>query len=257
MKKVCLIILCAILFNYSNAQEENEKGKKVINPLSKNYIGFNTAPIFVGLLNGENFDAEWKIAYKRNVGVNPHFLRISYSYINQNQRRYYYTDELNHLYYTNSSLIPRNINDSTVVYEGFYKNNNNLHAIKIGYEYQVKLGKKKSISLNFGGDVILGAKGGKTFYRNDTIIHSNSIEETQFIHSDFKVVDGFDFAIGGSPFVAVGFPIRKRFDITFEMMFDMVHYKSNVPVTDNQSIRINSFDVYYRPSLMLNYRFGQ
>lgn len=252
MKKV-LIVLLSLLYQTSFTQNDTQKSFK--NSSNKFYVGTNLAPIAVGIFGGNNFEPEYKFWYKQRLTKQNHYFRFSYSYV---LLRYKNTNG----FYSNSNAITPDyieVGDSLRIRYGYYQNNNNLHSFKIGYEYQFHVGKQKNISINLGADALIGGQGSPLIFVNDTSIIEEIIEYeygTAYLLSDesfFETtkVRGPRFFGGASPFIGFGFPIKKAFDITLEIAFDLRYINENI-----FNYHTN-FEVNYRPTLMFSYRFDE
>ena len=246
--------LFLLLSSFAMAQEGEIKDFK--SSSNKYYVGASVSPVFVALLNAQNYQAEWKLGYKQRLGLNNHYLRISYSYLNQ--RNYYHSIWFNGGMDRTVTIDP---NDSMDWRSGYFKNVNNNQNIKFGYEYQFKIGEKRSTSINLGSDFILGFLGGKLFYANDTTTYAYENIDGFMLRTPVDMSINHDLIsrakvyYGLSPMMAIGIPLKKRFDLTLEMAFDIAFRKIKDPSPNTASMTNVSVD--YRPSLMISYRFDE
>ena len=250
MKNSLILLLNLLAFSSLFAQNEEEiKPFKVSN--NKFFIGTNVAPLAVGVLAGQSFLPEYKFWYKHRLSENNHYLRFAYSYMIDNNRFYHVSMD--------APLVPDLISDSVGVRYGYSSGNNNVHTLKFGYEYQYKIGKKREISVNLGIDGLLGIQNRSLYFYNDTL-EVLEINESEFGGSYIYLGDDFFdrtkirgpiFIGGASPFFALGFPVKKAFDITLEMAFDIFYRHENYFNYDKNLL------VFYRPSLMFSYRFDE
>lgn len=253
MKNTILIFFSIAFAINLNAQKDSLKFAYSPN---KFYVGINVAPIAVGALGGYNELPEWKIGAKYRLTDKNHYARLSYGYMINKES-----------YWTQSYYVGQNghtpqtydINDSTQVTIGYQQNNFNLHIFNVGYEYQFKIGKKRSASINLATDFTLGLKGSKLYYVNDTLNFKETlVDPTYQIYnreiynnrSNTTKIRGPLFIWGFTPTVGVGVPLKKHFDLTFEMGFHCVF-------ENDPKFHTKGFSVYYRPSLMLSYRFDE
>lgn len=248
MKKV-LIVLLSLLYQTSFTQNDTQKSFK--NSSNKFYVGINVAPLAVGVLAGQSFLPEYKFWYKQRLTEHNHYLRLAYSYILDNTRYFPVSME--------APLDGELISDSVALRYGYSSGNNNVHTLKFGYEYQYKIGKKRYISVNLGVDGLLGLQNRSLYFSNDTLQVVEIIERdfgVSYVYSgnnffDRTKIRGPIFIGGASPFLALGFPVKKTFDITLEMAFDIFYRHENYFNYDK------NFLVYYRPSLMFSFRFDE
>ena len=164
--KISYLFLFLILGSSLTAQEEVTK--PFAKSSNKYYIGASVSPAFVALLNGQSLEPEWKLAYKHRLSPKNHYVRLSYSYLGQRVNNYYPDGFWN---YNFDQRVTSALNDSMDWVSGAYKNVSNNQILKLGYEYQFKVGQKRNLSLNMGGDFLVGFQGGKVFYANDTITY--------------------------------------------------------------------------------------
>jgi hypothetical protein len=249
MKTIQLVLL---LFISSIAFGQDLEKKDFKSSTNKYYIGANVSPIFVAMLNAQNYQPEWKLGYKQRLGNQNHYLRISYSYMNNS----IYTNDLWSFRGVDLTSTYA-INDSMDWRTGYFKNVNNNQNLKIGYEYQFKIGEKRSASINLGADMILGFLGGKLFFANDTTTYRTETVDGYVFRNQVVTIIDHDLVqrakvyYGFSPVIAVGIPLKKRFDLTMEMAVDCA-FK-----TGDFNTRLMEFSLNYRPSVQLSYRFDE
>lgn len=256
MKKILLVF---VLLNGLLLQAQEKEKKAFKHSSNKFYIGTNFAPVFVGLLNGRNFQPEFALHFKQRLTSSNHYFRATYNFRSNKPNPFYsYNYDRS---YGNTYVIE--LNDSADWVTGTYRNNSLIHFFNLGYEYQFKVGQKRSISVNMGADLIFGMDGSKLYAVNDTLVYRETIDQNSSIvyrelvsearHSE--PVQNRRFYSGFSPMIALGFPIKKRFDLTLEMAFDCVWYSQKFNPNFYRSP--NYFTVDYRPALLLSYRFDE
>lgn len=253
--KIYWILLLLCVFTFTFAQEEVEK-KPFKKSTNRYYIGASVSPILVGLLDGNNLRPEWRLAYKQRLGRYNHYFRLSYNNLNWSTTQTSLPSFMDHLLQGNGTITQI---DSNIYWSsGIINRGNAQHTFKLGYEYQFKIGKTRSVSINMGADAILGAL--RVFSRS----YSDTVA-INFVHQGNGVVFQEDYLGGSSvysnkpiftggisPFIGIGFPIRKRFDLTLEMALDY-----SILAASETTQNISSLSIEYRPSLMLNYRFDE
>ena len=252
--KACLSMLFFLVLSLGFAQEEEKDVKDFKQSSNKYYIGASVSPAVVSLLNGDNWEPEWKILYKQRLKANNHYLRASYSVLGPKRSYYNYWDQENGF----DNRITYALNDSMDWTTGSFKKLSSTQIVKVGYEYQFKVGEKRRVSVNMGSDFLLGFNPGKIYNANDTLTYRNEIidgfmyRNVVDFNSNSEVIARTQVFYGLSPFVSLGVPLKKRFDLTFEMAFDC----SFVPAT-KQHNDVSNTNVDYRPSIMLSYRFDE
>lgn len=256
--KIYWSILFVVIISFSFSQDDNEV-KAFKKSTNKYYIGASVSPIFVSILGAESIEPEWRLSYKQRLGANNHYFRFSYNYTGKPRQANFALEPFNYFYDQTTTLA---IDTNLYWRSGLRKYHDNQHFFKLGYEYQFKIGKQRNISVNLGMDGIMGIIGGPLFAVNDTFRYETVdfggggfYEYEEIVSLDRTKVEGPQFATGLSPFVAVGFPIKKHFDLTFEMNYD-IHFSKSILGSVNAP-HINSLSIDYRPSLILSYRFDE
>ncbi|MEZ4979875.1 MAG: hypothetical protein R2772_11345 [Chitinophagales bacterium] len=253
------ILIVFFLLNGLLLQAQERDNKAFKKSANRFYIGTNFAPFFVGLLNGRNFQPEFALYFKQRLTSSNHYFRASYNFrSNRPNTPYYYKYDM-----TYGDTYRIELNDTTEWVTGTTRNNRLIHFFNVGYEYQFKVGEKRNVSINIGADLIFGMDGSKLYAVNDTLVYKETIIQTSSIvyrelvsetrHS--RPIQNRGFYSGFSPMIALGFPIKKRFDLTLEMAFDCVWYGQQYNYSYYRSP--SYFNVDYRPSLLLSYRFDE
>lgn len=239
-----MLVFCltGAFFLYS---QEEVLPEKIVN---KHYLGINVlTPLAYAFASNPIFN-EWKLQYKGSIKGNNQFMRFSYANFRDNTE-----------YFTGNVGFPGTyITDTSSFYSYTDRGTGNFNILKAGYEYQAAIGKAQKITVNMGADFTYRINQLSFVTIADTIFHNNYRLEGDLIVTNRK--DSFTRSIsfqnwlGVSPFVALGIPLHKNIDITFEFAFDLMW---NLNDGTANFYGLNIFEPYYKPSVMVSYTFGR
>lgn len=243
MMKVPILLPFLVIAASASAQEGTDFNSSpttvASEPLKRNEISINTAPLFRMLLGAGSSEAtRFSATYKRNLTSKSAFrFSIMADMMNQNS---YYPNPWNEaiILQTDSVLIKQ-----TTVSPSYVSPH-----VNIGYE---RLFGKNKLKWFYGTDLTLGYHKSESYKQNKTLVRDTAFGQNAWVEVldvQANIVSSTKtkgYSIGLSPFFGAKFPVSKRLSISAQVGADMAFRNMEVEETKagitNKS-RFSTFD---------------